>query len=281
MHMPLSRAAVILTLALASPALAADPTADTVVATVNGTNVTLGQMIALRESLPPQYLEMPDQTLFDGILDQLIQQVALSQVVEKNLTTSEALGLENQRLGYLAGVALERTAKAAASDEAVQKLYDEKYAKAVPTKEYHAAHILVPTEDEAKAIKSQLDAGADFAAIAKEKSTDKGSGAAGGDLGWFGVGMMVKPFEDAVVALKPGETSGPVQSDFGWHIIRLAEVRDASAPKLDEVRGELVGDLQQQAVETYVTDLTKAADIKKSVEGLDPAILKDKALLGN
>lgn len=281
MHMPLSRAAVILTLALASPALAADPTADTVVATVNGTNVTLGQMIALRESLPPQYLEMPDQTLFEGILDQLIQQVALSQVVEKNLTTSEALGLENQRLGYLAGVALERTAKAAASDEAVQKLYDEKYAKAVPTKEYHAAHILVPTEDEAKAIKSQLDAGADFAAIAKEKSTDKGSGAAGGDLGWFGVGMMVKPFEDAVVALKPGETSGPVQSDFGWHIIRLAEVRDASAPKLDEVRGELVGDLQQQAVETYVTDLTKAADIKKSVEGLDPAILKDKALLGN
>ena len=281
MHMPLSRAAVILTLALASPALAADPTADTVVATVNGTNVTLGQMIALRESLPPQYLEMPDQTLFEGILDQLIQQVALSQVVEKNLTTSEALGLENQRLGYLAGVALERTAKAAASDEAVQKLYDEKYAKAVPTKEYHAAHILVPTEDEAKAIKAQLDAGADFAAIAKEKSTDKGSGAAGGDLGWFGVGMMVKPFEDAVVALKPGETSGPVQSDFGWHIIRLAEVRDASAPKLDEVRGELVGDLQQQAVETYVTDLTKAADIKKSVEGLDPAILKDKALLGN
>ena len=280
MHKNLSRAAVILALALAGPAMAADPSADTVVATVNGTDVTLGQMIALRESLPPQYLEMPDQALFDGILDQLIQQVALSQAVDKDLTKLETLNLENQRLGFLAGVALDRTAKAAASDEAVQKLYDEKYAGAVPAKEYHAAHILVPTEDEAKAIKAQLDAGADFAAIAKEKSTDKGSGAAGGDLGWFGLGMMVKPFEDGVIALKPGETSGPVKTDFGWHIIRLAEVRDASAPKLDEVRGELVGDLQQQAVETYVTDLTKSADIKKSVEGMDPAILKDTALIG-
>lgn len=280
MHMNLSRAAVFLALALAGPAMAADPSADTVVATVNGTDVTLGQMIALRESLPPQYLEMPDQALFDGILDQLIQQVALSQAVDKDLTKLETLNLENQRLGFLAGVALDRTAKAAASDEAVQKLYDQKYASAVPAKEYHAAHILVPTEDEAKAIKAQLDAGADFAAIAKEKSTDKGSGAAGGDLGWFGPGMMVKPFEDAVIALKPGETSGPVKTDFGWHIIRLAEVRDASAPKLDEVRGELVGDLQQQAVETYVTDLTKSADVKKSVEGMDPAILKDTALIG-
>lgn len=270
-----------LAVALALPLRAADPSADTVVATVNGTSITLGQMIALRESLPAQYLELPDQTLFDGILDQLIQQVALSQAVEKDLTRAETLKLENQRLGFLANLALDRTATAAASDEAVQKLYDEKYGKAPPAKEYRAAHILVPTEDEAKAIKEQLDKGGDFAAIAKEKSTDTGSGAAGGELGWFGLGMMVKPFEDAVVALKPGETSGPVKSDFGWHIVRLEETRDAQPPKLEDVKAELVGDLQQQAVESYVTDLTKAAEVTKTVEGMDPAILKNTSLIGN
>ncbi len=270
-----------LAVALALPLRAADPSADTVVATVNGTSITLGQMIALRESLPAQYKELPDQTLFDGILDQLIQQVALSQAVEKDLTRAETLKLENQRLGFLANLALDRTATAAASDEAVQKLYDEKYGKAPPAKEYRAAHILVPTEDEAKAIKEQLDKGGDFAAIAKEKSTDTGSGAAGGELGWFGLGMMVKPFEDAVVALKPGETSGPVKSDFGWHIVRLEETRDAQPPKLEDVKAELVGDLQQQAVESYVTDLTKAAEVTKTVEGMDPAILKNTSLIGN
>lgn len=270
-----------LAVALALPLRAADPSADTVVATVNGTSITLGQMIALRESLPAQYLELPDQTLFDGILDQLIQQVALSQAVEKDLTRADTLKLENQRLGFLANLALDRTATAAASDEAVQKLYDEKYGKAPPAKEYRAAHILVPTEDEAKAIKEQLDKGGDFAAIAKEKSTDTGSGAAGGELGWFGLGMMVKPFEDAVVALKPGETSGPVKSDFGWHIVRLEETRDAQPPKLEDVKAELVGDLQQQAVESYVTDLTKAAAVTKTVEGMDPAILKYTSLIGN
>ncbi|MFZ5749434.1 MAG: peptidylprolyl isomerase [Pseudomonadota bacterium] len=270
-----------LAVALALPLRAADPSADTVVATVNGTSITLGQMIALRESLPAQYLELPDQTLFDGILDQLIQQVALSQAVEKDLTRADTLKLENQRLGFLANLALDRTATAAASDEAVQTLYDQKYGKAPPAKEYRAAHILVPTEDEAKAIKEQLDKGGDFAAIAKEKSTDTGSGAAGGELGWFGLGMMVKPFEDAVVALKPGETSGPVKSDFGWHIVRLEETRDAQPPKLEDVKAELVGDLQQQAVESYVTDLTKAAEVTKSVEGMDPAILKNTSLIGN
>lgn len=270
-----------LAVALALPLRAADPSADTVVATVNGTSITLGQMIALRESLPAQYLELPDQTLFDGILDQLIQQVALSQAVEKDLTRADTLKLENQRLGFLANLALDRTATAAASDEAVQTLYDQKYGKAPPAKEYRAAHILVPTEDEAKAIKEQLDKGGNFAAIAKEKSTDTGSGAAGGELGWFGLGMMVKPFEDAVVALKPGETSGPVKSDFGWHIVRLEETRDAQPPKLEDVKAELVGDLQQQAVESYVTELTKAAEVTKTVEGMDPAILKNTSLIGN
>lgn len=265
----------------AAAAWAEEPGAATVVATVNGKEITLGHMIAMRESLPPQYLQLDDKTLFDGILDQIIQQEALAAVAETGLRKRDTLMLDNQRRGYLSGVTLDETAKAAVTDEAVQALFDEKYAQAEPGQEFNAAHILVATEDEAKAIKAELDGGADFAAIAKEKSSDKGSAAAGGDLGWFGVGMMVKPFEDAVIALKPGETSAPVESQFGWHVIRLKEVRSAAKPTIEDVRAELEGELQGKAVEAKVTELTAAAKVEKKAAGIDPAILKNVALIDN
>lgn len=265
----------------AAAAWAEDPTADTVVATVNGKAITLGHMIAMRESLPPQYLQLDDKTLFDGILDQIIQQEALAEVAEAQIGKREALMLDNQRRGYLSGVTLDQTAKAAVTDEAVQALFDEKYANAEPGKEYQASHILVATEDEAEAIRAELDGGADFAAIAKEKSTDRGSASAGGDLGWFGVGMMVKPFEDAVIAMKKGEISAPVQSQFGWHVIKLVDERTAAKPTIEDVRTELEGDLQSRAVEAKVTELTGAAKVEKKVDGIDPAILKNVALIDN
>lgn len=265
----------------AAAAWAKDPTADTVVATVNGKAITLGHMIAMRESLPPQYLQLDDKTLFDGILDQIIQQEALAEVAEAQIGKREALMLDNQRRGYLSGVTLDETAAAAVTDESVQALFDEKYSAKEPGKEYSAAHILVATEDEAKTIKAELDGGADFAAIAKEKSTDRGSAAAGGDLGWFGVGMMVKPFEDAVIAMNAGEISAPVESQFGWHIIRLNEVRTAAKPTIEDVRAELEGELQGRAVEARVTELTGAAKVEKTVDGIDPAVLKNVALIDN
>lgn len=265
----------------AAAAWAEDPTADTVVATVNGKAITLGHMIAMRESLPPQYLQLDDKTLFDGILDQIIQQEALAEVAEAQIGKREALMLDNQRRGYLSGVTLDETAAAAVTDESVQALFDEKYSAKEPGKEYSAAHILVATEDEAKTIKAELDGGADFAAIAKEKSTDRGSAAAGGDLGWFGVGMMVKPFEDAVIAMNAGEISAPVESQFGWHIIRLNEVRTAAKPTIEDVRAELEGELQGRAVEARVTELIGAAKVEKTVDGIDPAVLKNVALIDN
>ncbi|WP_413852132.1 peptidylprolyl isomerase, partial [Albidovulum sp.] len=113
------------------------------------------------------------------------------------------------------------------------------------------------------------------------KSTDRGSASAGGDLGWFGVGMMVKPFEDAVIAMKKGEISAPVQSQFGWHVIKLVDERTAAKPTIEDVRTELEGDLQSRAVEAKVTELTGAAKVEKKVDGIDPAILKNVALIDN
>lgn len=272
--------ASLIALSLTLPARAADPTAETVVAVVNGTSITLGNMIAARISLPAQYQSLPDDVLFKGLLEQLIQQTTLAQEAEKTKVEGDDLSIENQNRSYFSTVFLDSVAATAVTDEALKKAYDDKYVSAEPTKEFDAAHILVKTEDEAKAIKAELDKGADFAALAKEKSLDKGSAANGGALGWFGPGMMVKPFEDAVMALEKGKLSDPVKSDFGWHVIKLNDVRTAAAPKFEDVKEQLSGDLRQAAVEAKVKELTDTAKIEKKGDGIDPAILKNVSLIG-
>ena len=263
---------------LVAPAAAQDVSADTVVATVNGTTITLGHMIVLRETLPDQYQALPDDVLFRGILDQLIQQAALEQSLAGKITRRDELALENSRRGYLSGVALEGVVAAAVTDTALQAAYDAKYAGAGGQTEYHAAHILVDTQEKAAALKAEIDGGADFAELARANSTD-GAAESGGDLGWFGPGMMVKPFEDAVLAMKPGEVAGPVQTQFGWHLIKLAETRIASAPPLDQVRDELATEIEKTAVAAAIDALTAAATVTRPGEGIDPAALKDQSLL--
>jgi peptidyl-prolyl cis-trans isomerase C len=273
-------AGAVLAIGLALPALAEDaPTADTVVATVNGTAITLGHMIAAREALPDQYKALPPDVLFKGILDQLVQQTVLEQSVEGKLNRAQTLQLENETRGYLSGVALQQTVDGVITDEALQAAYDARFKDAAPQTEYHAAHILVDSEEKANELKKQLDDGANFADLAKANSTDPGSGANGGDLGWFGLGMMVKPFEEAVVAAPVGKVVGPVKTDFGWHLILVSETRVAAQPTLDDLREELAGEIQQKAIEARVNELTAAAKIEKPGEGLDPALLTDTTLL--
>ena len=269
---------LVLAAVLAGPVMAEDPGADTVVATVNGTNITLGHMIALRGSLPEQYQALPDDVLFKGILDQLIQQTALEQSV-KTVAKADQLALDNDRRGYLSGVALQDVIAGAVTDAALQTEYDAKYTNANPDKEYNAAHILVAEEAKANALKAELDGGADFANLARANSIDTGSGANGGDLGWFGSGMMVKPFEDAVVGAEVGKIIGPVQSDFGYHIIIVKETRAIAAPTLDEVRGALAAEIERTAVDAHIKALMDAATIARPGEGLDPGLLKNATLL--
>jgi peptidyl-prolyl cis-trans isomerase C len=145
--------------------------------------------------------------------------------------------------------------------------------------EYNAAHILVATKEEADKLKADIAGGADFAELAKAHSTDTGSGAQGGDLGWFGLGMMVKPFEDAVVAAKVGEVTEPVQSDFGFHLILVKETRIAEKPTLDQMRDELAQEVENAAIQARIDELTKAAIVTREGEGLDPAILKNTTLI--
>ena len=269
-----------LVLGLSAPVWAEDaaPTADRVIATVDGTEITLGHMIVLRDALPAQYQSLPDDVLFQGILDQLIQQTLLSKAVEPEMGKRDVLALENARRAYLADGAVARALAQAVTPQAMQALYEMRFANAIPGTEFNAAHIIVATQAEAAEIRTQLDAGADFAEMARTKSTD-GAAANGGDLGWFGPGMMVKEFEDAVVAMKPGEIAGPLQTQFGWHLVKLNATRPEAVPTFETVRPELEAELQQQAVDARVAELTAAATITRNDAGIDPTLLRDAALL--
>ncbi|MHA6264324.1 peptidylprolyl isomerase [Arenibacterium sp. CAU 1754] len=268
------------TMALSVPAYAA-PDAGTVVARVNGQEITLGHMIVAHATLPQQYQQLPPEVLFNAILDQLIQQSALNEAYTGDVPLHVQLSLENEKRSLIAAEEIEKIMSTAASDDQVRAEYDAKYADGFGGQEFNAAHILVETQEEATAIKAEIEAGADFAAVAKEKSTGP-SGPNGGALNWFGLGAMVPEFETAVVALEPGQVSDPVQTQFGWHVILLNETRKAKAPSLDEVRGEIEDGLRQKAVEARIEELTSAATVERpEIEDLNPEILRNLDLIRN
>jgi len=252
--------------------------AGTVVAIVNGEEITLGHVIAARLTLPEQYQTMPNDVLLDGLIEQLIQQTVLGQAMGE-MTRRAQIKLDNERRAISATEKLDDVIASAANDAKVQAAYDAEYADAEPTKEWNASHILVETEDEAAALIEELAGGADFAQLAREKSTGP-SGPNGGELGWFGAGMMVKPFEDAVSGLADGAVAGPVQTQFGWHVVKLNESRMTGAPTLEEVKGDIVAKLENDAVEQALAALMADAAIERTDLGaLDPAVLSDLSLL--
>ena len=266
-----------LAVTLAMPAQAQD--ANTVVATVNGKDISIGHMILARTTLPEQYQQLPDDVLFEGILKQLVEQSLLADSFTGDLPKRISISLENEKRSLIAGERVEAVLTAALTDEAIQAAYDSKFADAEPTQEYNASHILVKTEEEALALKSELDAGADFASAAKEKSTGP-SGSNGGALGWFGKGAMVPSFEAAVADLDVGAVSAPVKTQFGWHVIILNETRNASAPTLAEVRPELEDALRESALSNAIELLREKADVDQSgAEGINPSVLSDLSVV--
>lgn len=268
------------TLALALPAAAADVTAETVVATVNGKNITMGDLLVVKEGLPAQYQQLPDDVLMNGLIEQLVQQTVLADSVEGKLTKREEIGLGATERAFLAGTALERVAATAVTEDAVKAAYDEQYAKVEPGKEYHARHILVPTEDEAKAVEKAIADGGDFATVANEKTQDPSGKINGGDLGWFGAGMMVPEFEEAVAGLQPGQVSQPIQTQFGWHVIKLIDQRAVVPPKFDEVKDQIAVQVRRDKVQAAIEARVAESKVEKT-EGLSPDLLNKTDILGN
>ena len=262
---------------LSAPAAwAQDQDADTVVATVSGQDITLGQMIVMKQSVQdPNMANLPDQALWDMMLDQLIRQTAVAASgTETALVRAQ---VELQRRNALATAAVTDIAEADLTDEELQAAYDKMFADTGETKEFNAAHILVETEEEAKEIKAELDGGAEFGAMAEQHSTGP-SGPNKGDLGWFAADQMVAPFSEAVAGMEKGAVSDPVKTEFGWHLIKLNDTRMREAPKMEDVREQLSQMIRREKVEAEIERLVGEADIKKT-EGVDPALLNNTDLL--
>ena len=264
----------------AFPAVAQDTTsAKTVVASVDGTDITLGHLILAFDSLPDEYKSLPSDQLFQGLIEQMIQQTLLSNSAKNKDAAIVQLALENEKRLLHAGIAVNELTDEQVTEEAIRAAYDAQYANVDLGLEYNAAHILVETEEAAKDMIQKLAEGADFAALAQEFSTGP-SGPNGGDLGWFNRGDMVGPFDAAVVDMQVGDIAGPVQTQFGWHVISLKDTRAKSAPAYDIVKGEIAIELQRQAVQEHISSLEQAAAITRlSVGDIDSNLIKDPTLL--
>jgi peptidyl-prolyl cis-trans isomerase C len=167
--------------------------------------------------------------------------------------------------------------KKAVTPEAMRKLYDETVKTLPVDKEAHARHILLPTEDEAKAAAARIKAGEDFAKVAAELSKDPGSGKEGGDLGWFTKDRMVPEFSDAAFKLQPGQVSDPVKSQFGWHVIKLEELRDKPVPTFDQVKDQVEQYLTRKTQSDIVLGLRSKAKIERLDQPAAPAAGADAA----
>lgn len=282
-HSPssLSCLAVIAALCAPAPAPAQEaPSRDRVLATVNGTDITLGHIVVLRAGLPEQYDEVDARTLFDGLLDQLVQQTLLADSIGDTPSPDVALMIENETRALLASDAINEVVEDEVSEEAIQAMYAERYSDADPVTEYSAAHILLKTEEEARDMIARLEDGAEFAALAREFSEGP-SGPGGGDLGWFAEGMMVDSFFEAVTSLDIGAVSDPVQTDFGWHVITLKDTRLQGTPELEETRASIVDTLRREALEGELQRLEQGGTVERpDLSGIDPGVINDPSLLG-
>ncbi len=263
------KAAFALLMVLPAGFAAAQAALDEVVATVNDSEITLGEVLEYKTQLPPTFLQgTPDEQL-QQIVDQLAAQHLLAdEAVEGPLLD---LQINNVIRTTKANAALQAYVDENMTDEYLQQVYQDEVASQPDVTEWHAKHILVPTEEEAQAALDRINGGESFDDVAKEVSKD-GSAAQGGDLGWFGPGRMVPEFEKAVSELEVGAVSEPVQSQFGYHVIMLEETRVAEKPKFEDIEPQLREYAQSLSVEKRVNELKEGATITIS-EGLEPEVL--------
>lgn len=250
-----------------APAAGDKKAEDVVVAVVNGQKVMRSEVEMMAASLPPQYRQMPMQLIFPALLDQVISTKLLAGEGRK-------AGLQNdpevkRRMTMIEDRLIQdayeqKEIAKQITPAALKARYDKQVAGMPAEEEINARHILVKTEDEAKAIIADLKKNADFAKAAKEKSTDTGSGANGGELGWFKKGDMVGEFAEAAFKLKKGEVSAaPVKTQFGFHVIKLEDRRPAKPPTFEDMEDELRTQMEREIGSQMVDQMRAKAQIER------------------
>jgi peptidyl-prolyl cis-trans isomerase C len=244
---------------------AASPPPETIVAIINGAEITRADVIASAQSLPPQYQQQIN-AIFPALIDRLVDLTLLSQEGRKQSLQDDAevkarvAQLTNQ---VIQEVVIRRHLESQMTEEAIRARYETFVAEMPPRTEVHALHILLESEAEAKTVIGELAGGSDFATVAKEKSIDPSAQQNGGDLGYFGAGDMVPEFESAAFGLAKGESSKePVRTQFGWHVIKVVDRREQSPPTLDQARSHIEEILSNELVGAFVTSLRANAEIE-------------------
>lgn len=247
---------------------------DAVVATVNGTDIKQSDLDFAASEVGAQLANIPPEDRRMMLLQFVIENQLMADAATKDkLDSGQSFEdrLKYHRRRTLRDAYYDKSVRGAVTEAEAKKIYDEKIAGMKPEEEIHARHILVASKEEAEEVAKKLKEGADFATLAKEKSKDPS--AEGGDLGFFSRGQMLKPFEDAAFALEVNQISEPVQTQFGWHIIKVEEKRTRPLPTFDQVKDNIVSQLTQQKSKQTLKDLHDAAkiditdpEIKKSMQ---------------
>src|SRR3981189_1579994 len=239
--------------------------ANPVLAKVNGAEIRQSDLALAEEELGPSLAQMDPSTKKENVLAFLIDMKIVAKAAEaKKIEDREdfkaRLAFTRNRL--LMDNLLSVEGKAATTDEAMKKVYEDASKQISGEQEVHARHILVETEDEAKAIGEELKKGADFAELGKKKSKDPGA-SDGGDLGFFTKDQMVPEFSTVAFALDPGKISDPVKSQFGWHIIKVEEKRSRKAPEFEQVKAQIETYVARKAQADYVAKLRETAKVER------------------
>lgn len=238
---------------------------DKVLAKVNGSEIRQSDVALAEEELGQSLAQMDPATKDENVLSFLIDMKVVAKAAEDKKIADSAdfkKRLDFTRNRLLMDSLLASEGKAATTDEAMKKVYEDASKQISSEQEVHARHILVETEDEAKAVKAELDKGADFAELAKKKSKDPGA-SDGGDLGFFTKEQMVPEFSDVAFKLEPGKISDPVKSQFGWHIIKVEEKRNRKPPEFDQVKAQIETYVTRKAQADYVGKLRESAKIER------------------
>ena len=234
------------------------------IAIVNGKAVPTSRVEALKQQVArsgrPITPDVEAQIKEEVIAREIFMQEAQKRGLDATEEYKSQIELARQTI-LIRELFAEFQKTSAVTDADVQAEYD-KFVAANGGKEYRARHILVETKEQAEAVLAALKKGGKFEDLAKKQSKDPGSGANGGDLDWAAPGNYVKEFSDAMVALNKGQVSGPVQSQFGFHIIRLDDVREAQLPSLEDVKPQIVQQMTQQRMATFQQELRAKAKVE-------------------
>ena len=251
--------------------------ADTPFVEVNGKIIKFGSAIIAFSKLQQRNVKFDESTVFSQIVQQLVNEELLSQKIDKENKLT-LLALEHEKRSAKAAQMVSKILKNFPNDELVNSAYKNLINELKGSLEYNASHILVKDEDQAKTIRKDIDNGKNFEALAKEHSIGP-TGKNGGNLNWFDLASMVPEFSTALMVLSEGDVSQPVQTKFGWHIIKLNETREKKIPEFKRIEAQLRQNLRQKKINDYLKSLSENSEINFVGENINPNEITNIQLL--